>query len=203
MTKRYLLFCPTALIGNSEFSTIFSIAVACLTECRGERESTRAALNYLTQVIDWRTLKLSSSASSHMEGASNLINTSLAQHGETMTKVCISGLAGASPQMLWPALSECLFSIAHYFVFESNHSHSPLDENSACYKWITLALIDDTSTSLKKLDDAMRTTIVQTLFRLTKDGVKSKPMVKMLLSDFGSICKGEKTSECLLSYSLQ
>ena len=44
--------------------------------------------------------------------------------------------------------------------------------------------------------------VIKILFGLAKEGGKSKPKVKMLLMDFGKICKGETTMDVLLTYSL-
>ena len=203
MTKRYLLFCPNALFENPEFATIFSLGVACLTECQGERESTRASLNFLTQLISWKSMKINSTTYDSLQGTIVLLDTSLAQHGESVVQFCICGVAGASPQMLWPALSECLFSVLQYFALEQDELPASFNENNVCYRWVFLALADNWITSKKNIDDETKKTFVQILFRLIREGLKSKPMVKMLLSDFGAMCKGEKTSECLLSYSLQ
>jgi hypothetical protein len=41
MTQRYLLFLPAALVQCSEFASLFALGVACLTECKGEVESSR------------------------------------------------------------------------------------------------------------------------------------------------------------------
>ena len=211
MNKRYLLFCPSALINNSDFSILFSFAMTCLTECRGERESTRASLNFLSQIISWRTLKLFSSPDGNnhhqhdhsLENIANIVNTSVAQHGKNLTILCFKGIAGSSPQLLWPALSECICAILYFFVHEANASNTSLNENSTCFMWISSALTEESGTMNDIMDDSIRTTIVQSLIRQTMKGMTSKPMLKMLLSDIGSYCKREKTAEDFLCYTLQ
>jgi hypothetical protein len=45
-------------------------------------------------------------------------------------------------------------------------------------------------------------TVVKLLCDLAKEGARSKPKAKMLLMDFGKICRGETGTDALLAYSL-
>jgi hypothetical protein len=60
LNQRYVLYCPAALLRSSQFSSVVACAVECLLACLGERESTRAALNFLSLLFGWRSLRLSS-----------------------------------------------------------------------------------------------------------------------------------------------
>jgi len=200
MTQRYLLFCPQALVACSEFSTLFSLAVACLHECKGERESTRATLNFLAQTIGWKSLRLSPSANSALEAGSAIISISVFHHGEVVTKACVTALSGGAPQMLWPAYSDALFALVSHVV---GSSESPTNGDEVAHQWMTSALSDDSaSVSGVVLPSETKSAVTHFLFGLAKEGPKSKPRAKMLLGDFGKICKGEATADVLVAYSL-
>jgi hypothetical protein len=47
LNQRFILYCPTALVQCPLFSSIINCAIECLAACKGERESTRAVLNFL------------------------------------------------------------------------------------------------------------------------------------------------------------
>ena len=58
MAQRFLLFCPAGLMKCVEFTQLFSFAVACLRECKGEKNSTRASLIFLSQIIGRKGTKV-------------------------------------------------------------------------------------------------------------------------------------------------
>jgi len=208
MARRYLLFCPGALSKCPEFSSLFAFAVACLAECKGERDSTRATLNFLSQVIGWRTLRLSEAAQATLEASANTIDEAIAQHGETLTRTCIGGLSGGGPQMLWPAYSECFFAVIVNAIGRSNgppiQMNGHASQNTVAHQWIYSALSDDTLLgNVPALTVEVKSSVLQLLCGLVlREGLKSKPRVKMLLGDFGKICKGDETPDALIAYSL-
>lgn len=201
MNQRYILFCPSALTACRAFPDIVWLAVECLTACKGERESTRAALNFLAQLFGWKSLRLARSATEDLESNAGVVDEQLAKHGELITRVCISGLGGGSPQMLWPALSDCVIAIITHVV-ELNAAAPEHEENTIAHQWVYTSLSSCTTTSGKPLAAEPCQQIMIILFALARKGSKSKPKAKMLLTDFARLCKGEMAVDALLSYSL-
>jgi hypothetical protein len=201
MNQRYMLFCPSALISCRDFATIVSLGVECLTACHGERESIRATLNFLTQLFGWRALRLSSSSTESLEPLAGTIDEQLVRHGEAVTKACIDGLAGG-PQMLWPSISDCIFAITMH-VAGSNAAGPVVEESTIAHHWVFSALTSSKASNGEAVKPETCRRIVQILFELSREGQKSKPKAKMLLTDFAKICKGEMTTDALLTYSLQ
>ena len=203
MTQRYLIFCPAALTACPEFTTLFDLAVACLAECKGERESTRATLNFLSQIIGWRALRLSQAANVALEAASGTIDACILRQGETMTKACVGALAGG-PQALWSSYSDCLFSIAMHV---SSVSATTNGGESIASQWMKTALSDSSVFSLSKSRSKMtantKEAVVHILLVLANEGPSSKPRAKMLLGDFGRMCQGQATAEVLATFSLE
>lgn len=209
LAQRYFLFCPGALCGCSEFASFFSLAVACLAECRGEVESTRAILIFLSQLIGWKSIRLSPAALAVVERYADSIDASLAAHGETITKACIGGLSGGAPQILWPAYSDCLFAMLVHVVAPSSSPNGVDDQRTAtCYRWLESAMSDSSivggggGATQNMFTADVGASVIRILCGLAKEGTKSKPRTKMLLMDFGKICKGEMTPDALLAYSL-
>ena len=200
MNQRYMLFCPSALIGCRDFATIVTLAVECLTACRGERESMRATLNFLAQLFGWRSLRLHTSSTEALEAAAGTIDEQLLQHGEAVTRACIDGLSGG-PQMLWPSLSDCLFAITTH-VSGNNATGPVVEETTIAHQWVFTALSNCKVNNSQAVTPEMCQQIMSILFGLSREGQKSRPKAKMLLTDFAKICKGEMTTDALLTYSL-
>jgi hypothetical protein len=198
MAQRYLLFCPRALISCPEFSSLFALAVACLTECRGEVHSTRATLIFLTQLIGWKHIRLQEAKVATLSQVAGTIDNLLAQHGETILKSCVGGLSG--PQVLWPSFSECIFSIMLHIISSNPAANEP---NSILCTWLRSAMND--SSSMEKspnITPEIEASVITILCDLAKEGNNSKQKAKMVLVDFGKIAKGEATTDALLAYSI-
>lgn len=200
MCQRFVLYCPSALISSRQFSTIVSLAVECLTACHGERESVRATLNFLAKLFGWRTLHLPSTSSESIEAMAGAIDEQLVRHGEAVTAACIDGLTGG-PQMLWPSISDCIFAITMH-VSRSNDSGPVVEETTIAHQWVLKALYNSKDRSGQPLNPETCQQIVQILFALSREGQKSRPKAKMLLTDIAKIAKGELTKDALLTYSL-
>ena len=187
--RRYLLFCPKALVACQEFGNIFGLGVACLNECLGN--DCRAALLFLAQIIGYKTLRVSTDTTLVLQAASGAIDTLISQHGEAICKKCVSSLSGAAPQMLWPAYSECLYSTLSYLCSVDG------GENLA-YQLMNASLEDDA----KRLAVETRQSLVSVLLGFAKDSTnrRSKPQAKLLLADYGKLCKGEATADVLQAY---
>ena len=108
----------------------------------------------------------------------------LARNGNLLVESCIEVLVGGS-QILWPASSDCLFSV----VLWSLGAQVP----SSVLQWLE---------TVKTPDQAVYRQVVQLLVNLAKNGTKSKAKAKLLLSDFSNVCKGEASPDILLSYAL-
>lgn len=201
MNQRYVLFCPAALVSCSHFSCIVGLGVECLSACRGERESTRATLNFLAQLFGWRSLRLSQTSTASLEDVAGPIDEELAKHGEAITRACVGGLSGASPQPLWPSLSDCLFAIVTH-VAGSNATGPVVEEHTVAHQWVYSSLSTVQTNSGNPFPQDTIRQIMTILFELARSGQKSKPKAKMLLTDFAKMCKGEMDTNALLSYTL-
>jgi hypothetical protein len=199
VSQRYLLFCPGALCQCPELPSLFSLGAACLTECKGEIDSTRSALIFLTQFIGWKSIHLPEAKVRVIENFSSTIDNLLVQHGETIIKSCIGGLSGGAPQILWPSFSECLFSIMLHII-----SGSPSSEpNAVLQSWLRSAMTDNSLlANSQNITAEIGTSIIEILCDLAKQGLSSKPKAKMALMDFGKVVNGETTPEALLAYSI-
>jgi len=205
MAQRYLLFCPGALCPCPEFASLFALAVACLTECKGEVKSTRATLIFLTQLIGWKHLRLPQAKTTKLTQFSGAIDNLLAQHGEAITKSCIGSLSGGAPQILWPSYSECLFSIMLHIISSTPPgSSSAGDEpNPLLCTWLRSAMTDSSlMANTQNITPEIGNSVIKILCDLAKEGTKSKQKAKMALMDFGKIAKGEATTDALLAYSM-
>lgn len=200
MNQRYILFCPVALVRCTEFSNIINLAVKCLTECKGERESTRATLNFLGQIFGWRSLRLPDTILQALKNDASIIDEQLAKYGKTVTSTCINILAGG-PQMLWPAISDCVVSII-LNVIATNAAVPGVTNNTVAHEWVYSSLSSCNTSTGTPLPSETCQQIVNILFALVQKGNKSKPKAKMLLTDYAKICKGEMAKDALLSYSL-
>ena len=187
--RRYLLFCPKALMTCQEFGNIFGLGVACLNECLGN--DCRAALLFLAQIIGYKNLRVSTDTTLALQAASSAIDSLISQHGEAICKTCVSSLSGAAPQILWPAYSECLYATLSYLCSVDG------GENLA-YQLMNASLEEDA----KRLAANTRQNLVSILLGYAKDSAnrRSKPQAKLLLADYGKLCKGEATVEILQAY---
>lgn len=190
LNQRFIMYCPSALVTSNQFSAIVACAVECITACQGERESTRAVLNFLAQLFGWNSLRLSPDSHRQMQASSNTVNELLAQHGGRLTQVCMATLIGG-PQMIWPSCTDCLFAVL------AAAATWPVPEDPAsslARQWMDAARPEGT-------DAAMYQQVVGIFLTLTRDGPKKKPKAKMLLTDFCKIHKGEMGMDALVSYT--
>jgi hypothetical protein len=82
-------------------------------------------------------------------------------------------------------------------------SGSANDVGSVLNNWLYAAMTDSSVVgSTQNITQEVGTSIVKILGDLAREGVKSKPRAKMLLTDFGKICNNETSVDILLSYSL-
>lgn len=203
MTQRYVLFCPLALVNCPEFDNIVALAVQCLTACKGERESTRATVNFLAQLLGWRSLRLSGKATTAFQSVSIKVDDQLGKHGENITRICLTGLAGNSPQMLWPSLSDCVYAIVATVV-GSNAASPVVEEHTVAHQWVFGTLTQCQTASGRAIPQETCQQITTSLCNLARQGAKAKAKAKMLLKDVAKMCKGEMEmgAETLLTYAL-
>ncbi|CAB9496413.1 expressed unknown protein [Seminavis robusta] len=194
--KRYVIYCPSGLLGCEQFTTICKVSLEFLVTCHGEKESTRAILNFLTQLYGWRLSRLDNVATAALEANNGLIDEQLAQHGSGITRACVGGLLGG-PTMLWPAYADCLFAV--FSVVVTRQAAPPdgqSDSTTVAHQWMFEAQQGST------LPAETYSHVVSILTSLARNGSKSKSKAKMLLTDFAKIAKGEMTTDALVSYSL-
>lgn len=82
---RFLLFCPTALLGSPELDTALRLAVACVGASDLERESARAVLVFLGQ--------LAGRCAGQLDRYKGEVEAALAPHGEGLTRLMFAALA--------------------------------------------------------------------------------------------------------------
>ena len=197
MTQRYILYCPSALVGCPEFAGIAACAVEVLASTKGDRESVRAILNFLTQLFGWRALRLSTESSQYLHTVAHTLDGQLSHHGARTISCCMTTLLGGS-QALWPVCTDCIFAITSTTVGWP----VPEDpESSVARHWFESACTSASSTSVVTNADVIQT-VVSLLLSFAREGPKNKPKAKLLLTDFCMIVRGEKLPDVLVEYTL-
>jgi hypothetical protein len=180
------------------FASIMNCAIECLTACKGERESTRAALNFLDRLYSWRSLHKEDSI--HTTGAA-ILDEQLAQNGARLLQAVMGILVGG-PQMLSPAATDCIYSIVSWPVASSS-DHISL---AVAQEWLERAFVSTTTAlNQQQQEEDQRAEVyrivVTNLLGMASAGPKNKSKAKMLLLDFSSFCKGESTVDDLVRYN--
>ena len=240
--NRYIMYCPEALLLHADFATIVRVGVDCITAyCQQERESTRATLNFLSHLFGWHVLRLSPQTlqvfSSVKDRVSQILIATPAPQspmavappesrslGEHLTYMCVGGLIGGGPQMLWPSYSDCLVSVVANLIIDptvgggntqtigNGNSGTPTQapHGQLVFQW----LFSSMTSSCASIASSMPQTVVDDKDRLCNQvctilltmtqqmGAKSRPKAKMLLTDFAKIVTGEMTPDALVSYAL-
>jgi len=191
MNQRYILYCPAALTSCPQLGSIVACSVESLTACQGERESTRACFNFLSQLFGWRSLRLSEENMNTLQSASQVIDEQVGQHGARVTQTCMTTLVGGA-QMLWPSCTDCLFAVLSTTVSWS----MPEDpDSSMAHQWMNHAKPESSQPEVYQQ-------VVGILLRMARNGPKNKAKAKRLLTDYCKIYKGEMTPDVLVAYSL-
>ena len=205
---RFTLYCPRALCYNPKLSEIVNIAVGSVSAIDA-KDSTRAALVFLSLLFGWKSLRLSVQTSNVLQEAWNslILKELILRYGQALIRACFVGLAGGS-QMLWPAYSDCVFAIVQAIMLNEKErlatptnpadNISPLLNEASIKQWLFSTMTDGTNTNTE-----ISNQIIPILLALARNGSKSRPKAKMLLTDYAKIRKGEMTVESLISYSLQ
>lgn len=215
--QRFILYCPRALCFNPKLADIVHIAVEALSTIDA-RDSTRAALVFLSQLFGWSYLRLSLQTTQVMQEAWNslILKELILRHGQNLTQSCFVGLSGGS-QMLWPAYSDCVFAIVQAVTLNEKEvattptnpadNISPLLNGTLVKQWLfssmaaTISNLGDGEIANSASADVPNK-VITILLALAQDGTKSRQKAKMLLTDFAKIRKGEMTVDALVSYSL-
>ncbi|KAG7350622.1 hypothetical protein IV203_009982 [Nitzschia inconspicua] len=205
--QRFLLYCPRALCYNSKFDAMVNFSVDAVTGIQ-DKEAIRAALVFLSQLFGWNSLRLPQQSFNVMQevwhtGAT--LKDLLGRNGQRLIEACFKGLAGGS-QMLWPAYSSCIFSIVQAFVMNPSYDQinpanvpSPFLNESLLHQWLARGIM---STLTSDTDLQMCNQIISILLTLSRQGPKSVPRAKMLLTDFAKIRRGEVKLDALISFTL-
>jgi len=196
LARKYILFCPSALLTCPEFVALFDLSMLCLTGCDGERESTRAVLVFLSNLVGWRKIRFSETIVEFFKSASAAISSCTQRHGVDLAHTCLFALAGGSTQMLWPIYAECLHSLLTAILDDL----SIPDRFDASRKMIAVVLSNPKLAGCLPVD--VGEIVVRTMFELLQRGPKSKQKFKMLLMDFAKLCHGEIKAEDLLVYQM-
>lgn len=206
--QRFLLYCPRALCYNTKFGMVVNFSVDAVSAI-ADKEAIRAALIFLSQLFGWTSLRLPVHSLTVMQEVwsnGTALKDLLLRNGQRLVEACFKGLAGGS-QMLWPAYSNCVFSIVQSFVANPSSHHanpahatpsSGLDE-SVLQQWLTDGM---RSTLTSDSDVGLCNQVISILLSLSRQGPKSGPRAKMLLTDFAKIKKGEVKVDALVAYTL-
>jgi len=215
--QRFILFCPRGICYNPQLSDIVNIAVGIVSAI-DSKDSTRAALVFLAQLFGWNTLRLSVPTTHIFQEAWNslILKDLILRYGETLMLACFKGLSGGS-QMLWPAYSDCVFAVVQAIALNEKErletpknptdNISPLLNETLTRQWLfssmtTTLSIDGNSSITKTMDTEITNQIIPIILSLARNGSKSRPKAKMLLTDYAKIRKGEMNVDSLISYSL-
>jgi hypothetical protein len=214
---RFVLYCPRALCYNPKLSDIVNIAVGSVS-AMDAKDSTRAALVFLSQLFGWSSLRLSPQTTQILQEAWNslILKELILRHGQTLILACFAGLSGGS-QMLWPAYSDCVVAIVQAISMNENDglssppnpadNISPLLNEALIRQWLLSAMTTTVSPDgeckiTTDMNSDITNQIIPILLALARNGSKSRPKAKMLLTDYAKIRKGEMNVDSLLSYSL-
>ena len=197
----FLLFSPLGLVRNEQFHLIYELSVACLSQCKGDRDSTRQSLIFLTQIIGRNLVRLGQTTSKALESCSDIIDSHTARHGPEIVKQCMLGLSGSSPSSLAPAMSECLHAIVCHLVgpataTATNAVPIPNGRNLVS-SWIFSSLSSPTIPTFLSSQD--KDTLLIAMVHLGQDP-QGKHKFKMLCSDFYKVCKKEMNGEVFKTY---
>ena len=213
--QRFILYCPRALCYNPKLSEIVNIAVGSVSDIK---ETTRAALVFLSQLFGWKSLRLSTQTTNVLQEAWDLLilKEIILRHGQTLILSCFVGLSGGST-MLWPAYADCIFATVQAITFNekenttssSNPSDkiSPLLNEALIQQWLSSGIAKTFSTSgassiTADTNSSIINKIIPTLVALARDGSKSRSKGRMLLTDYAKIRKGEMDVASLVSYEV-
>lgn len=183
---RYLLFCPTAIVRCEVLPGIASCAVECLVALKGERNSTRATLNFLEKLVSWRRLPVSTEARQALEMGSQRFDEIISTHGQRLIQSCFDILVGG-PRPLWPPSGDCLFAVV---IATISWPVPEAADSCVAKQWLEGVAL----TIPKEAHHAYHQVIVQ-LLTLAQKGSPMRSKAKMLLSDFSQAINGQKTLE--------
>jgi hypothetical protein len=182
------------------------------------KDSTRAALVFLSQIFGWSSLRLSTQTTQILQEAWNslILKEIIFGHGQTVILACFVGLSGGS-QMLWPAYSDCIFAIVQAITMNEKEGPavpinpsdtiSPLLNEALICQWLFSSMTttlshDDNNKIATDMNSEVNNQIIPILVALARNGSKSRPKAKMLLMDYAKIRKGELSVDSLVGYSL-
>ena len=191
LIQRFIIFCPRALLRQPVFSNILAGAVEAFKLSGGEKDSSRAVLNFLSKIFGWRELSIADEHKNILLSAAHFLDEQLIIHGAVVLRMCFSTLL-EGPQMLGPACVDCIFAI-------TNTAKSwPVPEDSSsniARHWLVhVGSFYNRSSSFDSMTEVL-------LFLATK-GEKSQPKIKMMLADFGKVYRGEEAEDIIRSYTL-
>lgn len=177
MIQRCLLFCPAALVASGQLPAIIACAIDCLEASKGERQSTRAILNFLSKTYAWKFLPVKE-ALQHCP-----LDLELSKHGAKASALCIGILMGGTQALLSPC-ADCIFSIV-----------AGSDPRMA-HTWLAIPC--------STYDQKVVEFVIRHLLALAVVGsTANKSKANMLLRDFAMIQSGELSPDTLVSYTLQ
>eukprot|EP00977_Amphora_coffeiformis_P000544 scaffold132_cov170-Amphora_coffeaeformis.AAC.23 len=194
MCQRYLLFCPAAVVRCEALSSIGSCAMECLTACKGERNSTRATLNFLERIIGWRRLPIHAEARQTLEIGSQRLDEITAAHGGRLIQVCIDMLVGGV-RSLWPPAGDVVFAV---ILASVDWPVPEAAESSVARQWLEGVSLAAVSANVNHPAQIYRQVVGQ-LLTMAQKGPTMKAKAKLLLSDLALAINGQKTPDTIIA----
>lgn len=196
MCQRYLLFSPSALVRCEVLPSIASCAMECLTACKGERNSTRATLNFWEKIIGWRRLPVPAGARTALESGSQKLDEITATHGQRLIQACVSMLVGGV-RSLGPPAGDVIFATVLASV---NWPVPEASDSCVARQWMEGVSLGAVPADIKGENfTQMYRHVVGELLNLAQKGPTTKAKAKMLLSDFSLAVNGQKVPDTIIA----
>jgi len=194
MCQRFLLFCPRGLLKCTEFNNLFSFAVACIRECKGEKNSTRSSLIFLSQIIGRKGTELSRMI---LEQARGAIDGCVGLHGEGIVACCLTQLAGGNS-----ALQQPFIDLLYATIFEVVSQSEPGNNNTVAHQWVFTALNDESVVRSRDMDNDVKGKLMNLMFVVVgrEGGIMERKKFSNLMADFVDLIKKEVGADALLVY---
>jgi len=190
LCQRFLLFCPASLVKCSQFQLIFQFGVACVTQCEGERDSTRAALIFLTQLFGWKQMRaLSEETVGALRMHGGIIDAATGAQGAEVVKSCFVGVCGGLPQMLLPPLTDCLYSLVVHVLGADEEGLAVVNTGALelARGWLKGALGTE-EVNGGKIGGEKKERVIGSILSLAAGGKRSKVKFRNLIGDVAKVC---------------
>lgn len=195
MLRRFVMHMPQAVSKCPDLNQTVQLGVACLAECQGR--DARAIVNFLELFLGYSQLRLSPSVSAAFRDNSSSFDEAILRNCEAICAYCLTSLTGeaSAPQILVPAISNCLFVLILFFCSPS--SPPAVGGEAQIRQLLSRAM---TNVSASRMGPETQAMICETLIRFAKEGKTRKSRANMFLADVVLVSRGDARRETLLTY---